>query len=193
MTVELLGTGREILPLTGRVIRIEFDERLHSEGLYTAAVHFEGIDRENELELTGLLMELDGTPPVLDALTDPDRRSRRTDYVRKVPAFRPEGLAVLVGRDLSEGGMRVERAVGVQLGDRLHLAVYGSPREEPLVLWATVVRDDGPRGLALSFDPLEPAQAARIRRILDQLPSVESLRASSAGRGAALVSRVLDA
>ena len=55
------------------------------------------------------------------------RRNRRGAYPQTVPAFGNRALRVLVGRDLSVGGMRIERLPGLEVGDRLHLAIYGDP------------------------------------------------------------------
>ena len=87
------------------------------------------------------------------------RRSRRGSYEKKVPAFGTRALRVLVARDLSQGGMRVERFSGLEVGDRLHLAIYGAADHEPFLVWATVHRDDGANGMALVFD--EVSRAAR--------------------------------
>ena len=69
------------------------------------------------------------------------RKSRRGTYEQTVPAFGNRALRVLVGRDLSVGGMRIERLPGLELGDRLHLAVYGNPGDPPFLIWGTVVRE----------------------------------------------------
>ena len=66
------------------------------------------------------------------------RRNRRGSYEKKVPAFGTRALRVLVARDLSQGGMRVERFSGLEVGDRLHLAIYGAADHEPFLVWATV-------------------------------------------------------
>ncbi|MBW2288183.1 MAG: PilZ domain-containing protein [Deltaproteobacteria bacterium] len=104
------------------------------------------------------------------------RRSERATFDAKVPAFGSSALRVLVGRDLSIGGMRVEANSNISIGDRLHLAIYGTPDDEPLLIWATVDRDDGEQGLELTFDELHEVIQNRLERIVVSLPSVESLR-----------------
>ena len=48
-----------------------------------------------------------------------DRRSgTRADYRRRVPAFGDRAMRVLVARDLSMNGMRVERESGLEIGER---------------------------------------------------------------------------
>ena len=103
------------------------------------------------------------------------RRNHRATFSAKVPAFGSSALRVLVGRDLSTGGMRVEANPNIAIGDRLHLAIYGTPDDEPLLIWATVERDDGERGLELTFDELHEVFQKRLERIVVSLPSVESL------------------
>lgn len=124
-----------------------------------------------------MLFELGETPPMLKgAEPGPVRRRRapRRAFHRKVPAFEARGLRVLVGRDLSTEGMRVDAAAGLEVGARLEVALYGAPREEPLMLHARVMRDDGPAGLALRFEDLDPATRERIAVILMRLPAIES-------------------
>lgn len=106
------------------------------------------------------------------------RRVRRGAYAQTVPAFGNRALRVLVGRDLSVGGMRIERLNGLELGDRLHLALYGEPGEKPLLVWGTVTRDDGNSGVAITFDPVDSTVASRLERLVGTLPTVESLHDS---------------
>jgi hypothetical protein len=103
------------------------------------------------------------------------RRIRRAAFAAKVPAFGDRALRVLVGRDLSVEGMRVEATPDLALGDRLHLAIYGDAREEPFLVWATVGRDDGEKGLAIDFDELHPLIGERLEKLVASLPAVESL------------------
>jgi len=103
------------------------------------------------------------------------RQIRRASFAAKVPAFGSRALRVLVGRDLSIEGMRVEASPDLAVGDRLHLAIYGRPDEEPFLVWATVDRDDGERGMAIAFDELHPLVAAKLEQLVGSLPAVESL------------------
>jgi len=113
----------------------------------------------------------DGAP---DCLAN-RRQVRRAAFAAKVPAFGDRALRVLVGRDLSVEGMRVEASPDLTVGDRLHLAIYGDPGEEPMLVWATVERDDGERGIAIAFDDLHPVAAAKLEKLVISLPAVESL------------------
>ena len=134
----------------------------------------------------------DEDAPETDAQTPSDRRGRRrAAYSHTVPAFGKRALRVLVGRDLSIGGMRIEPLPGLELGDRLHLAIYGEAGESPFLVWASVVRDDGPSGMALAFDPLEEAIGERLERLVSNLPSVESLHDTEAQAMGTVMSEIL--
>ena len=192
------GSESAPTPLAVRVLRVEFDERLHRQGVYVAAFEFEDLTVEASDAVDHLLLELGVLIPIGSPDFDPsrERRTPRADFDRKVPAFREAGLQVLLGRDLSIGGVRVEAAPGLELHERVQLALYGAAREEPLIVWASVVRDDGPRGFALTFDPLEGAEKVRLEAILERLPPVASLadaeEAQAEQEEAALLGRLLD-
>lgn len=80
------------------------------------------------------------------------RRSRRGRYERKIAAMEGDEAYMLLCRDISSGGMRIDPAEGLGVGAKLDLAIQVSPREEPFLVETTVLRDDGERGLALRFD-----------------------------------------
>lgn len=122
-----------------------------------------------------------------------DRRARRrVTYSNTVPAFGKRALRVLVGRDLSVGGMRIEPLPGLDIGDRLHLAIYGDAGESPFLVWATVMRNDGDSGMALAFDALDRAIGDRLDRLVGSLPSVESLHDTETEAMGTVVSEVLE-
>jgi hypothetical protein len=120
------------------------------------------------------------------------RQSRRGAYEQTVPAFGNRALRVLVGRDLSVGGMRIERLPGLEPGDRLHLAIYGDPGDPPFLIWGTVSHDDGDRGMGLVFDPVEPEVGHQLESLVGNLPAVESLRDSEVEAMGTVMSEILD-
>jgi hypothetical protein len=128
-----------------------------------------------------------------DAAEAERRRSARAAYSRKVPAFDERAMRVLVARDLSVGGMRVEHLSGLGVGDRLHLAVYGSAAGDPTLVWATVARDDGPDGIALVFDDVSSDTAKRIEKVLVDLPAIESLHDDEARAMGTVMTEILEA
>jgi hypothetical protein len=120
------------------------------------------------------------------------RQGTRVGYQQSVPAFGKQALRVLVGRDLSMGGMRIEPLPGIELGDRLHLAIYGDPGEAPFLIWATVARDDGTNGAGLVFDPVEPTIGNRLECIVGDLPCIEDLRDDEVNAMGTVVSEILE-
>jgi hypothetical protein len=123
---------------------------------------------------------------------DERRRARRARYAQKIPAFGDRALRVLVGRDLSVGGMRVQRQSEIEVGDRLHLAIYGEAGEEPLPIWGTVDRDDGDGGLFVLFDPIDAGSAQRLERVVTNLPAIESLHDSEAEAMGTVLSEIVE-
>ncbi len=112
--------------------------------------------------------------------TDDRRATPRHPYAAKVPAFGTRALRVLVGRDLSVGGMRIESNPDLEIGDRLHLAIYGDASEEPFLVWGTILRSDGRGGTAVAFDPVHPTIAKQLEALVASLPAVESLHDTEA-------------
>jgi hypothetical protein len=138
------------------------------------------------------------TQPPLQALESVEtaeeierRGGPRAAYERRIPAFGERAMRVLVARDLSMGGMRVQKESGLEIGDRLHLAIYGSAEEEPFLVWATVDRDDGDRGLLLAFDPVPDAVAKQLDQVVVNLPAVESLHDDETYAMGTVVSEIL--
>jgi hypothetical protein len=120
-----------------------------------------------------------------------DRRQHpRGAFPKQVARLDAEAESVLLGRDLSVGGMRVEYNESLQVGDVVELAVYASPREEPLMVKALVSHDTGD-GLGLAFEGLDPNVAARFERLVARLPSVEALQGGESLGLGSVVSRVL--
>jgi c-di-GMP-binding flagellar brake protein YcgR len=97
---------------------------------------------------------------------------------------------MLLCRDLSAGGMRVEPVDGLEVGAKLDLAIQVSAREEPFLVETTVLRDDGERGLALRFDWISPESQRRIQALVESLPAIESLQGDGAAQGSIVAQRV---
>lgn len=137
--------------------------------------------------------DADEEEPTLQDVDPADRRNTaRRLYAQKVPAFGTQALRVLVGRDLSIGGMRIEPMPELELGDRLHLAIYGAPDEEPYLIWGTLVRDDGERGMGVAFDEVHPVVGEQLEKLIAGLPSFESLHDDEAAAMGTVLTEVLD-
>jgi len=100
----------------------------------------------------------------------PQRRSEpRRIFSRRLVALGSDGARVLVGRDLSPSGIRVDPNPFLCEGEFLTLAL---PWREglPLVVKARVLRHDGERGLVLRFDELSEETAEIVERMAGLLP-----------------------
>ena len=100
---------------------------------------------------------------------------------------------VLIGRDLSAGGMRIEPCRGVSVGDHFRLALYGAGSSDPFEVSAQVIRDDGGEGLALVFQGVSEEISAALEKLVACLPDVESLEADEHHGMGAVLSEILDA
>jgi hypothetical protein len=118
------------------------------------------------------------------------RKHERVVFEKEVIGLSEEAATVLVGRDLSIGGMRVEDNPQLEIGMRLRLAVFGAPREEPILVRAEVTRaDDGSH--ALRFVDVGADAASRLEKLVAHLPSVEPLDQEEADGLGAVVSRIV--
>jgi hypothetical protein len=132
-----------------------------------------------------------GGSPVLANASRPAhfRRSARRAYRSRVAAMHPRDRAmhVVVGRDLSTGGMRIEPHAGLRCGDRITLALFGRPGER-IIVKAEVARDDGDAGLALRFEEPGTETRRRLEQIVAGLPQLEQV--SEAGTRATVVAEL---
>lgn len=114
---------------------------------------------------------------------------RRLYAGRRVVALDEEAARVLVGHDLSAGGMRVAPNPALSVDQQLRVALYGSVGDTPLVLEARVTRDDAERGLVLRFVDVPESSARYLEKLLDALPIL--IGGSSPASGL-VVSEILD-
>ena len=121
------------------------------------------------------------------------RHQRRGRYPNRVVAAAADGSVhrVLIGRDLSAGGMRVDQQKDLAVGSKLRIALYDSTRETPVVVMATVTRDDGKNGLALTFENLAPGAGEHLEQLVASLPPVERLQDGETGALGTVVSEIL--
>ena len=107
------------------------------------------------------------------------REPRRAIAGRRVVALGDEAARVLIGRDLSSRGMRVERTQTLRLGQRFRIALHVGPGETPLVVHAEVARDDGLAGFMLRFRDLTGAAERYLVKMIDSLPVLEARNATA--------------
>lgn len=129
----------------------------------------------------------------LPAETDTERRrGQRHSYDRRVVALGEQATRVLLGRDISAGGMRVDPNPGLAVGGQLRLALHGLERSEPFVVDARVERDDGESGLVLRFGALDDASVRVLTRLLDHLPAIEARAGGPNDEATVVVSEILE-
>ena len=157
-------------------------------------------------DLPGLCLDDETDPPVStdievsyrieqDAEADSPGSERRTSYrasfEESIAVVGSSGTRVLMGRDVSSGGMKVERLPGLEIGDRLRLALYGPTEPEAIEIDAEVVRDDGEAGLALRFTRPSPETSRALEKFVACLPSVESLEDGEVDGMGTIISEIL--
>lgn len=106
------------------------------------------------------------------------RRHRRGAWHSEVLALDEQTqqvMHVLLGTDLSTGGLRVEPHPLLRIGDRLTLALYDAGRTEPLLLAARVAHEDGRRGWGLIFEDSSPELVEQLQAMVAELPPVSAL------------------
>jgi hypothetical protein len=93
------------------------------------------------------------------------RRAERVAYPRRVIARGAGSPLVLLGRDLSSGGMSVETRRALAVGDHLQLALHAGG-SVPLVVHAEVLRAIDETVWALAFRNPAPTQRDRLEAIV---------------------------
>jgi hypothetical protein len=99
---------------------------------------------------------------------DPSERRKQTriPYSKRIVALNEEAARVLVGCDLSPGGMRVVSNTSVAIDDVLKVALHCGSQMEPLVVTARALRDDPENGLVLGFENLSDGQHEHLEKII---------------------------
>ncbi len=124
--------------------------------------------------------------------TNSERRQQpRHDVERRVIALGEQASRVLIVRDLSAGGLRVDPAPGLRVGDLMKIALHIDPIHPPLVVDVEIARDDDDAGLGLRFLNLAPDQHELITNMLGELPGISEPDESAQSR-CVFVSEVLE-
>jgi hypothetical protein len=148
----------------------------HKEEPKTDNVLFPTTELPESTEELELNIEVSTTPdsadvgraePEASGETKDRRQETRIPYDQRIVALGEEAARVLVGRDLSRGGMRIAATPSVAIGDVLRVALHSGAQTEPIVITARALRDDGEDGLILSFDDLSPTQAEQLEKIIE--------------------------
>jgi hypothetical protein len=88
--------------------------------------------------------------------------------------------------------MRIASHPDLEVGDRLHLAIYGAAGEEPFLIWGTIARSDGHDGMGVVFDTVHSVVAEKLEKLLASLPAVESLHDDETAAMGTVMSEILD-
>ncbi|MAI25063.1 MAG: PilZ domain-containing protein [Myxococcota bacterium] len=155
--------------------------------------------------LDGLILDDETDPPIavpqaIGGTTDnrdftqslDRRRETRRPYLKPVPSHRCGRGKVLMARNLSALGMKIEPMPHLDLGQHIELVLHGPGLIEPLRLAAQVARDDGTEGLVLAFQAMSPDQVHRVNRLVDALPLVESLQSDPQRLQGAILAELVD-
>jgi hypothetical protein len=213
--------GGEKLELQGQVVRCAECESRSGESMFSILTRLDALDPEARAQIERLVRgEQIGTrvtpladpssrepaPQAPDSSEQPvpaeagppaERRHHpRREYDRPVGIldFDDSGdLQTVLGHDLSVEGVRVVGHSGVEVGSTVTLALYGGRREEPVVVEATVLRDDGEAGLALAFESVSESQSRALEKLCTALPPLESLRDGARERDAVVVAQLTHA
>lgn len=209
-------TGGETLSLSGRVVRSE-EPSGDGFGMFEIAVSFDSIEPATRRALRVILEgSLVGPASLVSEPASNPRSSSRTGalggkvagtrmFDRRIEARQSEsGLpatarvnpgtlpAVLIGRDLSPAGMRIERDGDLEVGDELDLLLHGGAPREPIAVKATVERINE-AGCFLRFRDVGTAEAARIEALVDALIVTERPAAASSRSNKVVISEVVAA
>ena len=115
--------------------------------------------------------------------TQSRRLDPRHEIERRIIALGDEAARVLIGRDLSMGGMRVDPAPGVNVDDELRIALHVPDSPQPLVVSARITRDDGEAGMALQFVDLTDLARECLEGMIHSLPSISEPDGKDEGAG----------
>lgn len=187
--------------LRAKVVRVQEGGPLGATE-HVTALSFESLRPEGERVVAAALERCAGGPLAVapeaeGALTAAQpqgserRRQRRAAWSGEVVSLHDEARRVLIGRDISPEGMRVESQPDLQTGRVLHLAIYAAAGEPPIAVRARVVRNDGAAGVALRFDEVSGGASRRIEELVARLPGVEPLQDGECAALGSVVSRVL--
>ncbi len=143
----------------------------------SAAAHFQAAPGA---EFSAQSSTYDDASPQPEQQDDRDRRKgSRIPYERKIVALGEEAARVLVGQDLSQGGMRIGPNETVSVGDVLRVALHCGSELEPLVVLADVMRDDGDKGLILTFKDLSSTATDHLEKIIASSMPIKSVSVES--------------
>jgi hypothetical protein len=196
-------TGAAAIGLEGAVIHA--GPVLSDHGAFDISVRFEKTSGVQQRALTKIVARYairernltatkpsvsEPQPAVESSAVGADRRkSERKVFTSRLLATAGGGSHLLLGCDLSIGGMRVRNDSGLHVGDRLKLALYARKGLPSVMLQALVGHQGSDGSFGLSFENLSDDVAAQLAQIVNSLPT---LRAGPKSRPGVVVSEILE-
>ncbi len=110
-------------------------------------------------------------------------------FTSQILANDTQGSRVLLGCDLSAGGMRVQSDATLAVGDELKNAINARVGLPSVMVKAIVARADRDGSFGLRFDQVTDANAARLEQLVAALPPLADTHQAKPG---VVVSQVLD-
>jgi len=194
-------SGGSAFGVRARVLRA-WQEREGSDHHLSAS--FEGLGERKRALVRALIQRFAEGPAVLDAQgaaprdASPDAQPAAAQAPVPIAAAPPgrrdvslddQAARVLLGREISIGGMRVDRDALLRVGQDVRLALHVASLDAPLVVTARVHRDEGARGMVLRFHALSPDDTRHLTALLDALPALDPSAGSDSG---VVVSEILE-
>jgi hypothetical protein len=208
---EALGGG-EKLDLVGRVLRTAEPTMHVGHAVYLTAIRFDALDPSKRSILKSVLggaqigtritaladmPETSTADAVVDnaSKSEPGVENRRSAprhaYGRSVQILgEPEPV---LGCDLSMTGVRLSDCEDIEDGTQVTVALFGAPRNEPIVVDAVVTRASDSAEAALRFGDLTPSQKQGIENLLRSAPILDALDQPTAAAGRTVVAELRDA
>jgi hypothetical protein len=185
LPAELMGD--KPLGLSASVVRSrQGAQERGSNNEFSLGLRFDPLEHSNKLRLAALLRRLSVEPASVKVASaapgprGPRTRAKRARFSGEVMAYSAAAgeWRLISGRNLSLGGMCADPHPALRVGKTVELAfeVGGGP---PIEVRAEVVRENREAGVGLRFAPLSPADQARLKALVDSLPSIESLAPST--------------
>jgi hypothetical protein len=159
---ELVGSRR--LALSGTVLSSR--QVTTADGAtFDVSIAFAALDLCDRVTLRALMA---GQP--IDFRPEPGRHAAggapRRGARRRPAAGCGRVARVVIGRDLTESGMRIDLDAGLAAGDALELALYGSGCSEALLLRGRTERDPDEEAWHVHFEDLDECAARDIGKLL---------------------------
>ena len=195
-------SGGSAFGLRARVLRARQDHG----GTHHLSASFDGLGERRRALLRAVLHRFAEGPAMLAAGQGSGERNAAPDAQPAAPqapvrtaapaaqerrgvSLDDQAARVLLGREISIGGMRVDRDALLRLGQDVRLALHVASLDAPLVVTARVHRDEGPRGMVLRFHALSPEDTRHLTALLDALPVLDPNAKDGAG---VVVSEILE-